>query len=96
MLFRSALRDFTHRRIHLLPNVDSPTLLHLVRGAGSHEGELHVLCNLTENSQPIPRDINDGRALVFSSEMKCYHGDRESGSSTETLFAYECIALGFA
>ena len=87
-----ALRDFTHRTVHLLPKEDSPTLLHLVRG----DGGLQILCNLTDDAQPIPRGIHAGRALLFSSEMKCYHGDREPGASVEQLMPYECIALGFA
>ena len=86
-----ALRDFTQRTVHLLPDEQAPALLHLTRG---RESELHVYCNLTEQTQELPNAASEGRVLLFSSEMSPYHGGRGSGASLEELRPYEAIVFG--
>jgi maltooligosyltrehalose trehalohydrolase len=86
-----ALRDFTHRRVRLLPDEQAPALLHLVRG---RENELHAYFNLTEQTQALPDAASEGRVLLFSSEMAPYHGVRGFEASLEELRPYEGIVFG--
>jgi maltooligosyltrehalose trehalohydrolase len=87
-----ALRDFAHRSVRLLPDAQTPVLLHLVRGNGT-SGELHAYFNLTGQWQPLPMKAREGRGLLFSSELMIYHGGREPGASLEQLRPYECVVL---
>ncbi len=88
-----ALRDFSRRTARLLPDEQTPALLHLVRGAAN---ELHAYFNLTQQAQPLPSAFGEGRVVLFSSEAACYHGSREPGVLLEQLRPYECIVLGSA
>jgi maltooligosyltrehalose trehalohydrolase len=72
-----ALRDFTNRTAHLLPDETTPTVLYLRRGTGSPQAELHAYFNLTEQVQPVPDALSEGQALLFSSEAVPYRGGRE-------------------
>jgi maltooligosyltrehalose trehalohydrolase len=87
-----ALRDFKHRTVRLLPDEQTPVLLHLVRGRGAM-GELHAYFNLTEQWQPLPTAAPKGRAMLFSSETVRYHGGRQPGMDLEQLRPYECVVL---
>ncbi|HWG43148.1 MAG TPA: malto-oligosyltrehalose trehalohydrolase [Gemmataceae bacterium] len=89
-----ALRDYTHRTARLLSNDDSATILHLVRGVGGPEAELHAYFNLTDQIQPIPSRPAEGSVPLFRSEAACYHGVRMEEMSPAQLEAYECIVLG--
>jgi maltooligosyltrehalose trehalohydrolase len=89
-----ASRDFTHRTARLLPDEQTATILHLVRGAGGPEAELHAYFNLTEQVQSIPVLAGEERTMLFRSEAACYCGDRGQETRAEQLAPFECVAFG--
>jgi maltooligosyltrehalose trehalohydrolase len=89
-----ALRDFTHRSARFLSEAGEPAVLHLVRGTGGAEAELHAYFNLTERPQSVPNLVGEGGVVLFSSEAARYQGGRAGGMNVERLEPYECIALG--
>jgi maltooligosyltrehalose trehalohydrolase len=84
-----ALRDFSRRTVRLLPDERTPMLLHMRRGDSTNE--LHAFFNLTGQTQTLPEEWREGRALRFRSEAACYGG--EGDAFLGQLRPYECIVL---
>jgi maltooligosyltrehalose trehalohydrolase len=84
-----ALRDFTRRPAHLLPDPAAGPLLELVRGEGGDAAR--VLFNLGERPLPLP---GGGQGLLFSSESRRYQGARQGDEAPAELLPFEAVVFG--
>jgi maltooligosyltrehalose trehalohydrolase len=89
-----SLRDFEIRSARLLPSAETGPLLELLRGSPTSEGQLRVLFNLSEQSQPLPTSTTEGNIVLFSSESSQYCGRRKQLHSIEDLQPAECVVFG--
>jgi maltooligosyltrehalose trehalohydrolase len=89
-----ALRDFQNRTARLLPEENSPSILHLTRGTGGPQGELQAFFNLTDQAQRMPEWAGAGRTMLFSSESARYQGSRGEGENPQQLKSWECLVMG--
>ncbi|HTU18947.1 MAG TPA: malto-oligosyltrehalose trehalohydrolase [Gemmataceae bacterium] len=89
-----ALRDFESRASRLLPNAETGSVLELLRGLASSEGQVRILFNLSEQAQPLPGRAIEGQQTLFSSESTRYGGERKALGSIEHLLPAECIVMG--
>lgn len=90
-----ALANMTDRRVRLLPDPDSATVIELVRGgqAPDSASTLTAWFNLTDQPQPIPSDAT-GQPILFSSESPPYKGGRKQAGDVGNLLPHECIVRG--
>jgi maltooligosyltrehalose trehalohydrolase len=90
-----ALRDYRHRTARLLPSVADPQVIELIRGGGAEDGNtLRIYFNLTQDEAPLPALDRDASAVLFSSELARYGGERRDLRDITTLAAFECVAVG--
>jgi len=90
-----ALRDFVNRAARLLPEGDG-AILELIRGGYRQERgkTITALFNLTGKPRPLPGDLAERGALLFSSEDGRYTGSRPADADVEGLLPHECLVLG--
>jgi maltooligosyltrehalose trehalohydrolase len=89
-----ALRDYERRSAHLQPDAESGPVLALLRGAAVAEGQVRILFNLGEQTQPLPGSAIEGQQILFCSESVRYGGERKDPRSSEHLLPAECLVMG--